>query len=63
MYSCHKPRESIVQLKTVSWEGFKSVHECRFDMRYDPLHQANGCKDCNRKWDVIYLKQQGLIKW
>jgi len=63
MYSCGvSKRESVVLLKTTAWAGFKSVHKCRFDKRYDELHQTNGCKSCSREWDVEYLKQTGLLK-
>lgn len=62
MYSCNKKRESVVILKTTAWPGFKSAQKCRFDKRYDKIHQDNGCKGCDREWDVEYLKKTGLIK-
>ena len=62
MYSCHKKRGSVVVLKTTAFKGFASVEKCRFDKRYDELHQVNGCKSCTRQWDVEYLKQTGLLK-
>lgn len=63
MYSCNTAkRESVVLLKSTAFAGFKSVTKCRFDLRYDPMHQALGCKGCKKEWDVEYLMQQGLLK-
>ncbi len=63
MYSCNQAkRETVVMLKTTAWPGFKSVHKCRFDKRYEELHQQLGCKGCKKEWDVEYLKKQGLLK-
>ena len=62
MYSCHKKRESVVLLKATAFKGFASVEKCRFDKRFEDLHQQQGCKTCTRQWDVEYLKNAGLIK-
>lgn len=62
MYSCHKKRESVVLLKGTAFKGFASVEKCRFDKRFEDLHQQQGCKTCTRQWDVEYLKNSGLIK-
>lgn len=62
MYSCYKERQSVVILKTTAFKGFKSAEKCRFDKRYDNLHQVNGCKTCTKEWDVAYLKATGLLK-
>lgn len=63
MYSCNiAKREDVVQMKTVSWEGFDSVQKCRFDQRYTEMHQSLGCAGCVKEWDWEYLKRQGLIK-
>lgn len=63
MYSCNTAkRESVVLLKGTAFAGFKSVTKCRFDLRYDPMHQALGCKGCKKEWDVEYLMRQGLLK-
>lgn len=61
MYSCNTPRQDVVVGKTTQWQGFKSVHQCRFDQRYTELHQSLGCKGCTREWDWSYLRQQGLL--
>lgn len=63
MYSCNQAkRESVVLLKSTAFKGFESASKCRFDMRYDPMHQQLGCKSCAKEWDVPYLIKQGLIK-
>lgn len=63
MYSCNTAkRKTVVVLKTTAFAGFKSAQKCRFDLRYDPMHQALGCKGCAKEWDVPYLKQHGLLK-
>jgi len=63
MYSCGtSKRESVVVLKTTAFKSFASNSKCRFDKRFDELHQANGCRACTRQWDVDYLKASGLIK-
>ena len=62
MYSCHKDRLEVVQTKTVKWQGFDSAKKCRFDLRYDEMHQQLGCNTCIKPWDSVYLKQQGLLK-
>ncbi len=63
MYSCGvSKRESVVVLKTTAFKGFASVEHCRFDLRYDPIHQALGCKGCKRDWDTEYLRKVGLLK-
>ena len=62
MYSCNNSdRRTLVQLKTISFEGFKSSLVCRFDLRYTEMHQKLGCEGCTRQWDHEYLRQQGLI--
>jgi hypothetical protein len=62
MYSCHKPRSVTVQLKNIRWLGFASAKACRFDKRYEEIHQNAGCAGCDRPWDVTYLRNAGLIK-
>lgn len=62
MYSCHKPRNLTIVLEGRKQKGFESAKKCRFDQRYDPMHQALGCSQCTRQWDAEYLKAAGLIK-
>lgn len=63
MYSCNTAkRETVVVYKDTAWAGFKSAQYCRFDMRYDPMHQALGCKGCKKDWDTEYLRKVGLMK-
>lgn len=62
MYSCNTERLETVKKGNTSWPGFNSVKVCRFDKRYDEMHQELGCKNCTKQWDSKYLKAQGLIK-
>jgi hypothetical protein len=63
MYSCGvSKRESVVVLNKTAFKGFASAQYCRFDLRYDPMHQSLGCKGCKKDWDTEYLRKVGLLK-
>lgn len=62
-YSCNTAkRKTVVVLKSIAFKGFTSAQFCRFDLRYDPIHQAQGCKGCKKDWDTEYLRKVGLLK-